>query len=322
MMDETVIPSFMSTVDRGYEDDSYRLNNTVLRIGEVKKIVYPDDDKSVSKKFVEYAVEVVVKDGSGPPTTTIYVGCVLQNLFGGWADKLRYTLREDTQNNQQSSDNIYGIGSKVLILCANGDTDNALIMGGVPDVGTKEDQKEKDEGHNLFFEFNGVQVTINKDGELKLMFRGATKNDGELDDNAVEEAEGSYVQINKDGNIKVASPEDKQIIEINHKDSKITIKSDKKVVVACDKINLGEEDPSDALALASKCMTELKKLQSWQKKMKSTFGSHKHIVTGIATAGSPVAQSQTAPVPTQAPLTPADEPESVDDVKSEVVLAK
>lgn len=224
MLDMTVIPSYLGTSVRGEEDSQSRTDNTLLRLGEVKKIVYPGEKGSISGHFVEYAIEVVVKDGNGPPTTTIYVGCVLSNLFGGWADKVRYTFRPDAQN-QQIKDNIYGVGSKVLILCLNGDTDNAIILGGVPDMGTKPQQKEVNQGHNLFFEFNGTQFTINKDGELKLTFRGATNTDGTLADGAVKEAEGSYIQINKEGDIKIATPSDNQFININHKDKKLEMQA-------------------------------------------------------------------------------------------------
>lgn len=222
MNDNTIIPSYLGSSNRGEETVLTKTDNPLLRVGEVKKIIYPDKPESISKQFIEYAVEVVSKDGNSPSTTTFYVGCLLSNVFGGWADRLNYTLREDKKT-QETNENVYGVGSKVLILCVNGDTDNAVILSGVPDTGTQPEQKETNQGHNLFFEFNGVQFTINKDGELKLVFRGATNTDGTLKDGAVEEAEGSYVQINKEGDIKVATPEDNQFLLINHKDKKIEI---------------------------------------------------------------------------------------------------
>lgn len=226
-MDMTIIPSFLGASIRGETGSIGRNDNTLLRIGEVKKIIYPDDDKSISKAFIEYAVEVSHKDANGISTAVPYIACLLQNVFGGKADKLKYTFRPDKQSDNDDSDTIWGVGSKVLILCLNGDQDNAIIMGGINDTGTDPEMKEKDEGHNLFFEFNGVQVTINKDGELSLMFRGATDEKGELQSSANSDAEGSTITIDKEGTLKFATPKDDQFLTINHKDKKIEMQAQK-----------------------------------------------------------------------------------------------
>lgn len=321
MEDNTLIPSYFTVENRGRVSPDTNLNSVALRVGEVKDIVYPGDKLSLSKKWVEYTVEVIQRDGSSTNSSTLYHGCVVSQLFGGFADQMHYTLRKDEQKQGNNPKGGVGVGSKVLLACINGVRSNAVIMGGLPD-NQFEDKHDKNDGHNLFFEFNGIKFEINKDGEMTLQFTGSRKVDGDPEDNNDEDAQPTKVNINKDGDLTISTKEDKQLIKIEHKDKKIRIKGDSKVIVECKKINLGEEDPSDALALASKCMTELKKLQKWQKSMKSTFGSHKHQVVGIQTAGSPVAHTQTAPVNTLPPSTPADEPESVDEVKSEVVLAK
>lgn len=96
-------------------------------------------------------------------------------------------------------------------------------------------------------------------------------------------------------------------------------------VFKSDKIELGgdaENPPTDALALASKCMDELNKLKDWASSAKTTFGSHTHSVVGIQTAGSPVAHTQTAPVNTMSPSSPMSSPQSVGEVKSTIILAK
>lgn len=323
MEDNTQIPSYFSAENRGSVTVGSNLSSTSLRVGEVKEIIYPEDKLSLSKKWVEYTIEVVQRDGTNTSSSTLYHGCLVSQMFGGFADQIHYTLRKDKQKQGNDPKGGVGVGSKVLLLCINGTRNNAVVIGGLPDTEFEDkDKHKKDDGHNLYFEFNGIVFTINKDGELELKFNGSTQVDGEPTDGNDEEANPTTIKINKDGDFSITTKEEKQFIKIQHKDKKILITGDTTVVVDCQKIELGSADPGDALALASKCMTELKKLQAWQKSMKSTFDGHKHKVTGIMTAGSPASQSQTAPVDSKAPGDSAPSPESVDEVKSEVVLAK
>lgn len=323
MEDNTIIPSYFKAESRGKVQVGESLNSVALRVGEVKEIIYPEDQLSISKAWVEYTVEVTQRNGTGTASSTLFHGCVVSQLFGGHADQFRYTLRKDDKKNGNDKKGGVGVGSKVLLLCINGTRSNPVIIGGLPDVEFKDkDKQKKDDGHNLFFEFNGVKFGINKDGELQLQFTGSRKVDGEPEDNNDEDAQPTTLAINKDGDFSISTKDEKQLLRIEHKDKKIRIKGDTKVIIDCQKVHLGAEDPSDALALASKCMEELKKLKDWQSGMKTKFDNHTHIVSGIATAGSPVAQSQTAPVPTQSPMTKADAPKDVNDVKSDVVLAK
>jgi hypothetical protein len=228
--DNSVIPSYLGSFAQGDHQDTGAMSNLALRTGEVREIVYPDDDKSVSRRFIEYTVEVQEKEGNGPGTSTKYAGCILLNLFGSVADIFRFTLRVD--DSQQPPEDGIGVGAKVALLCVNGNTTKAVIVGGFRDTGTdKEGDKQqgkdkKDDGHNLFFEFNGAQASINKDGELQIRYRGQTKVDGTLSDDANEDAEGSTVIFNKDGDIKLYTKDEKQFIHLNHKDKKLDILAD------------------------------------------------------------------------------------------------
>ena len=96
--DNAVVPSFMGLHRRGVAQDTGNMNNLALRMGEVKDIVYSDDPKSITKQFTEYSVEVQHRDNRAPGTTTMYHGCLVNNLFGGAADTFRYTLRKDDQS--------------------------------------------------------------------------------------------------------------------------------------------------------------------------------------------------------------------------------
>jgi hypothetical protein len=228
--DNSVIPSYLGHFARGVAEDTGAMSNLALRVGEVREIITPDSEKSIGKKFTEYTVEVQEKDGNGPGTSTKYAGCIILNLFGSVADIFRYTLRVDDGSKRQESG--IGVGAKVAMLCVNGDTTKAVIVGGFRDTGTDPDTKlqqakdSKEDGHNLFFEFNGTQAYINKNGELQVKFRGATTVDGKLSNKAVSDAEGSTIKFDKNGGIKLATKDAKQFLYLNHNDKKIEILAD------------------------------------------------------------------------------------------------
>jgi phage baseplate assembly protein gpV len=218
-----VIPSYLSTEDISEIDGPSLFGNSYLRIGEVKEIIYPDDPRSLSKRIIEYNIRVQHQGDSGPATPTMYNNCALSNLFGGVADKFRYTLRQATSLPQ--TDTGLGIGSKVLLLCINGDQTKSIILSGIREP-TSTERDDSSDGHNLFFEFNGLKFQINDDGEATLVFRGKTNADGTLADSADVDAEGTSVNFNKDGNLEAATPDLQQFVRLNHKDKKIEVLAD------------------------------------------------------------------------------------------------
>ena len=252
--DNSVIPSYLGSTSQGRHQDTGAMSNLALRTGEVRAIITPNDAKSVSKRFTEYTVEVQEKNGNGPGTSTMYAAVALSNLFGSVADILRFTLRPD-ENTDATEDGI-GTGAKVALLCVNGDTTKAIIIGGFRDTGTdkdgsKQQGKDKaDDGHNFFFEFNGAQASIDKDGQLQIRYRGATQVDGKLDDNADADAEGSTVIFNKDGGIKLYTKDEKQFIFLDHKNKKLEVLADDEWKVTVNKKLTF--DVGDAIAVTGK----------------------------------------------------------------------
>lgn len=227
MSDGTVIPSYLKAEDRAVDPHLYRnVNSLGFRVGEVKNVIYPGGTGN-SSNFVKYTVEVAYKDGTSPYSSTLYHNCIVSSLFGGFADRFTYTLRSDTNQNKNNNNSNVGVGSKVLLLCVNGNTNNAVILGGLPDIKAGDIKESKEQGHNLFFEFNGCQFTVNNDGEVQLQFRGATKVDGKLTDTAVPGAEGTFVKVTKDGNLQISTPDENQFLTFNHKDKKIEILAQK-----------------------------------------------------------------------------------------------
>jgi hypothetical protein len=229
-----IVPSFLMVPgEQGAYDGSF-LNNIRLRIGEVQEIVYPSDKKSRSKKFIEYRVFVQHRE-NGTATTKMYENCVLSNLFGGFADQLHYTLRTDKsagQKNGGKQPGMPGKGAKVLLLCVNGETHSPIIIGGLREVETDSDPKDGSTGHNLFFEFNGVNIVIDKDGQLVLTVKGATKADGKPADGVATDRLPSTVKVEKDGKITASTKDGKNSVVIEQS-GKITITSEKEFNVVC-----------------------------------------------------------------------------------------
>lgn len=223
LADGTCIPSVFGTKPVGYGDGGMvGQNDYVLRFGEVTEIIYPDSKKSIHGGDIEYTVDCQFRMGSGAITTTTFWGVTVSNVFGGVADRFHATLRKSDKTDDSV---LWGTGSKVLLACPNGDQHKAVILGGFTDEQDKNQEKESD-GHNLFWEFNGMRFIVDKDGQGRATFRGATNYDGTLLDSATKEAEGTNFFFDKDGGFTVATPEDKQSIKINHKDKKIEIVAD------------------------------------------------------------------------------------------------
>jgi phage baseplate assembly protein gpV len=217
-----IIPSSLGIQVTPRHHDGDVFDNTRLRMGEVKEIVYPNDSKSLSKKFVEYSVFVQHR-GGGTGLGKMYYHCVLSSSFGGFADQCHYTFRVDASVKKGE----LGLGSKVLLLCINGEHSNAVIVGGLRDQSDKSGfggKEAKDLGHYFHFNFNGVSADIDKDGQFTLVYNGATKIDGTT---SVDSSKtGTRFQLDKEGNARLGDKDDKNLLLIDHANSKVVIKRD------------------------------------------------------------------------------------------------
>lgn len=221
--DGTVVPSFMSLMSTGADRGAGHQTNTSLRWGEVVARIDPNDERNHNGKFTEYGVRVIHKDGGQHMAQLYYNAVQLSSLFGGVADYTSYTLRPETKAPEPGK---LSDGSKVLLLCINGDTHQAIILGGLRDASADADAQAKANGHHLDFEFNGLSAAIADDGSLTLTFNGKTKADGNLDDSADADAQGSTVQMLADGGVLVRSPDHKQSVFVDHANSKVVITGD------------------------------------------------------------------------------------------------
>jgi phage baseplate assembly protein gpV len=194
------------------------LADGLLRLGEVIGAFPPGapNNQSPGKKQWEYLVSAWHRNGQGPLCPTPY-RCSVMDSFGGMADHLRHTVRMSPVPPEDTG--VLTKGSMVLVLCPNGDKTNAVIIGGVRHH--KEQTSDPDDTF-LDFLFNGLGVTINADGELRVQIQGATKADGTAADTRDENNKGSFVSFDKAGNITI-SDANGETVTISPKDKSITV---------------------------------------------------------------------------------------------------
>jgi hypothetical protein len=222
-------------------DDQF--GNNILRNGEVKRIIYPEDPTSRTKKFVEYDV-LVAHRANGTAVTKMYSNCLHINSLSSLADYSYQTLRVDKPKPGATADEDSSmienrLGSKVLVLCINGASSEPVIIGGIRDD-SQSDVGRKDRGVHMDWEFNGVHVSIADDGSYSVEYKGPTTTRGELDpDRGKDESTGTKVSVSANGTFKVATKSDKQSVVIDHSAGTITVTGDKDLTLKADKIHIG-----------------------------------------------------------------------------------
>ena len=216
-----------------FREASTQHDNLQLMIGEVKEVIEPDSDRSLSRLRKEYMVDVQYSDGSGPVTTVTFPNCTVSTLFGGKADHFRYGLRADA--NIPEGKKVSTTGSKVLLLCVLGNSTQAYILGGISD-----DELADLPGHNLDFSFNGISFNISDNGEAHFEFKGPTKVDGTLDsDRGASDSAGPLVmQILKDGSLEIYTKDKEQRLYLDNTNHKMVTEAKAMEYISSDGINI------------------------------------------------------------------------------------
>lgn len=199
--------------------------------GEVLAIVYPDDPGSLTKRFVEYRVAAQAYV-NGTTATVEFPHALLANSLAGLADEATHTLRADPKSGEHGQP---GLGSKVLVACLNGDSNNAVILGGIRDSRAADGPKAKDLGHRWSWRFNGVSATVDKDGAVTVRRDGPTRPDGKLaSDKDPGEEVGAYVRLDAAGGVTLATVrkgKEEQRVALDHAKGELTITAQKGLTV-------------------------------------------------------------------------------------------
>ena len=175
--------------------------NFGLRAGIVVKSYSIDNDQNLSKLAPEYDVVVIEQDSNRAITPITYRNCISANSFGSISDYFEARLRsQKTIDNKQTQGKDFSgqDGAIVLLLCLDGSSEKAVIIGALnhPDRKTKLVGEEK----VLSGEFNGLSISVADDGSANLTFKGATDNKGK----PLDSSQGNTtVDIEKDGSVQL-----------------------------------------------------------------------------------------------------------------------
>lgn len=210
--DGTVISSALS-VKPLEELKKLQKNNPYLKLGVVFGIHYPDQDSNKSKKFIEYDVRVIESRIDGSASTVNYLRCKVLDKFCTPNNYEYFTL----QPAEESQDSVLKNGAQVLLLAVDGNanTGGAIIIGG---VNYPMPEFKSQDGQFYEWQFNGINIRVDKDGQYFLTFNTPINPDKKKKD---EKAAGTKIEIFKDGRMKLSDNE-KQSWEIDRVSQKST----------------------------------------------------------------------------------------------------
>jgi hypothetical protein len=214
--DGSVIPSFLGlSQGSGMSGTEVSLSDMRLRVGHVVAIHAPDAKSNSNGKYFEYDVEVDV----GAGLSKVYPRAIIADTMGGMADFFEWTPRISEGGSGQVNK-----GTRVLVMCVNGHSGRAVIMGGAKHNG-RVAAESNDLGHHLTFEFNGINVNISKDGDMLITHKGATASDGSVkDDN--ETKNGTSILMDKNGDVKIGTGKgSKNLIHLDSQKKQILLLS-------------------------------------------------------------------------------------------------
>jgi hypothetical protein len=222
-----IIPSIYSFEPIGASGHGGLLpqGNIKLRFGEVKGEILPTDKESYSKLYREYEVLVQHHEG-GSATHRMYHHCMVLSDLAGAADFSTQALRVSDQKDFQ-----LGNGSRVFILCVEGNDARAIIIGG------PQQHKDTSKGIHKEVEFNGVNFQVYEDGGWSLTSKGKTDNNGNKHPEA-DGGAGTQVKVEANGNFSVETPNGKCLLSIDHNSGDISIESDSKVTIKTSTANV------------------------------------------------------------------------------------
>lgn len=199
--------------------------DATIKMGIVRDVVAISEDSDIS-----YICDVWL----GGKYTSIQ--CFRTSRFGGVYNFEEYNHRGFELDNDPTADSLmdYKQGDAVIIAYLMGESNTGVILGGLNHPGRPKIFKPDDD-IAYQSEFNGVNKSINKDGEYTVTFKGQPTNISVLSDISKgqpippaeynEEIGSSYYQFDKDGSYTLSdnATDGEQKIKVDKKNGKIEI---------------------------------------------------------------------------------------------------
>jgi hypothetical protein len=239
---------------------SRRFQNTPLRVGIVMESYDIDNQKNISKNIPEYTVVTKESNPSGGIDYKKYTNVISLDKFGGIADFFEYRLRPniaivDKESNKPSYDFARQNGSLVLLLCLDGFSEQAIIIGGLPNIIDQKTQRKttltKENALHMEGEYNGINWKVNKDGEFTLTFKSPTDNNGKVINNKYS---GTFVKIDKTGSFQAKDKHN--FVKMDNDKGGISLTTDATQTTNADK-NIELTAKADFVVKSNKWNTEI-----------------------------------------------------------------
>lgn len=243
--------------------DAVNQKDPYLRIGIVKKVY-----REARTSDIKYLVEVQDRNDS------VEVNARLLRRFGGvfnYEDVVDHGYKFDDKPDPTRSFEAKA-GDSVLVAFLNGEAREAIILGGLIHP-ARTSTLDITKGPQYISEFNGIETSINDNGEYKITFKAIPTNIGKLDEkpNAKLPAPiyntkvgGSFLSFDKTGSIEINDKDQEGIqnLRIDKPGGTITINSGKI------KLTLSKKDEKVTLKSKSLEITSDNKISGKTKEFK------------------------------------------------------
>lgn len=288
MDDGAIIESSIPTTQK--PDEYIRFNEDKIYKAQIDEVIYTDDERNKNGTAVEYNLTLLSFKANNAYRKIF--NAISLNSLGGFNDysEIIYKpkTREIVRGNEQGKAYAENTdGDFVAVKFLEGNEQACVILGAWYHPRTNESSKKtkratKSDGHRLKFEYNGMDIEINKDGELKIESLGGPRDTNGNLTNAGNG--GILIKLSKDGKITLDTQDQAKItVDKNSNEVEIEANTIKLGNSAIEPIILGNQwlAYNNAQIVAT-----LNALISVVGAMATSLDTHTHSYTWTGSAGS------------------------------------
>jgi|GEM_PF-4601391 len=205
-LDGSVTSSALESVNEFSNSIQNIYSENTIYEGQITQIYAVDDSQNVQSgepgTYTVYDVLIRTSDGG---TQTVTRARALQPLFGGGFNNFMEVLPTDPgPQGKTYIDTYLKRGSRVLVAFAGGQRASAVIIGAMPHDNPVANKRRpsKSKGSYLEMEFQGLNVSIDNDGALKIVFNSPRNDSGAP---MKSDAAPTVMNIDNQGNVIVST---------------------------------------------------------------------------------------------------------------------